>query len=73
MLLKLLQWGIILMFGLMLWKIFRIMGRSGASRRGMDPDIHHSPPKQETFKDVKDADFVDLKPPDGDKKHDQTQ
>lgn len=73
--LRLFQWALMMMFGFMLWRIFRIMSGSGRSRKDersiYDPPASKEPPQ--IFNDVKDADFVDLKPSDKDKKSDSTQ
>lgn len=73
--LRLFQWVIMILFGLMLWRIFRIMGRGGSSRKD-ERSVYDPPPSKEPpqkFSDVKDADFVDLKPSDKDKKSESSQ
>ena len=60
---------IALIFGYMLWRIVRVVLRSGRPVQGEHGRTMHVPqppgkPAQ-AFKDVKDAEFEDLKPPPG--------
>ena len=73
--LRLFQWMIMILFGLMLWRTLRNMGGGRTPRRSkgsaFDPPTPNQPAQK--FNDTKDADFVDLKPTDKDKKSDSDQ
>ncbi|GEM_PF-6246027 len=64
--LRLLQLGMMLMFGYLLWRIFRIMGRS--TPRDERSIYDSSANEKKEFHDVKDAEFTDLKPSEKEKK-----
>jgi hypothetical protein len=55
-------------FGYMLWRIVRVVMRSGGGSSGGDGTVGRAPGSNgkptESFKNVKDADFEDLNPPD---------
>jgi len=57
-------------FGYMIWRIVRVVIRSGGPSAGKDGSSMRTPqgPQKpaQPFKDVKDAEFEDLKPPGSD-------
>jgi hypothetical protein len=56
-----------LLFGFILWRVIQIILRAMANSRRHQEDLFANQPRekpQQTFKDVKDADFEELPPDD---------
>ncbi len=66
--LRLFQMAIVVMFGYLLWRTFRIMSRSSKRDNRSIYDPPEREPEKKQFRDVKDAEFTDLKSSEKEKK-----